>query len=148
MKRQKTITTLTLWINRLIIAIITVMLFVLKPIIDWYCSFRVLSPEEQVAIMIGFYLCSVFILYALWNMDKLLRAIRRGMVFFRSNVQLLRRVQWCCGIVSLICIPASCIYLPIVFIAMIMAFLFLCISVVSCVLDTAVALREESDLTI
>ena len=148
MDKQLKLTVFTLWANRLVGIIMIILLFALKPIINWYCNFRVLLPEEQLAITIAFYICSVFVLYALWNMERLLRALRKNEVFVSSNVALLRRVQWCCGLVSLVCVPACFAYIPIVFIAVIMAFLCLCISVVSCIMDTAVALREENDLTI
>ena len=148
MNKQQKLTAATLWVNRLIGLGMIVLLFALKPIIAWYCSFRVLAPEEQMAITVAFYICAVFVLYALWNMEKLLRSILKKEVFVHSNVKCLRRVQWCCGLISLVCVPASLVYIPIAFIAAIMAFLCLCIIVVSCVMDTAVALREESDLTI
>ena len=69
-------------------------------------------------------------------------------VFIRDNVRRIRRIQWCCCAVSLICVPASLAYLPLIFLVIIMAFLSLTVSVVASVMDAAVAIREENDLTI
>ena len=50
--------------------------------------------------------------------------------------------------VSLVCLPAAVFYLPLIFLAVIMAFLALVISVVKNVMAAAVELREENELTI
>ena len=148
MKKQTFTTRLTLWTNRLTALAVFILLITLRPIMDWYCTFRVLTVQEQTAITIAFYACAAVIFYALWNMERLLNAILQGKVFVPENVQCIRRVQCCCGIVSLICIPAAFAYVPLAFIAAIMAFLCLVVSVVACVMDRAVSLREENDLTI
>ena len=148
MNAQQKITTVTLWVNRIIALLMVFLSFTLLPIIEWYCSFRTLTESEQTAISIAFYCCAAVVFIALWNMDRLLDTILKAQVFVRSNVKRLRRVQWCCGTVSLICIPASFAYMPLIFMVIVMAFLCLCISVVSCIMDAAVAIREENDLTI
>lgn len=148
MTKQHTIAAITLWVNRLIILAVTVLLFTLPMIIDWYCTLRQLLKTERLAITVAFYCCAVVIFFALWNMDRLLLAIRKDDVFIRSNVKRIRRIQICCGLVSLICLPASFAYMPLIFLVVIMAFLCLAVSVVSCVMDSAVSLREENDLTI
>ena len=148
MNKQNIMTRITLWMNRLTALAVLAMLLGLQPLIDWYCTLRVLTAQEQTAISIAFYACAAVIFFALWNMEKLLTAILQGEVFISMNVRRIRRVQWCCGLVSLICIPAAFAYIPLAFIAAIMAFLFLSVSVVACVMDSAVSLREENDLTI
>ena len=81
-------------------------------------------------------------------MEKLLKNILRETVFIRDNVRFIRRVQYCCGMISLICLPAAIFYAPLWFMVIIMTFLFLVIWVVAQVMDAAVAIREENDLTI
>ena len=76
------------------------------------------------------------------------QAISRGDVFTRENVRRIRAVRWCCGGVGLICVPAAFCYYPLVFMVIIMGFLFLVVSVVCQVMDAAVTIREENDLTI
>lgn len=148
MQANRKLTVFTLWTTRFIILAVVVLLFTLNPILDWYCSLRQLLQQERLAITIAFYCCALVVLYALMNMDRLLSAILKGVVFVRENVTRVRRVQWCCALVSLICVPASFAYMPLLFIVVIMAFLCLAISVMACVMDSAVSLREENDLTI
>lgn len=140
--------TVTLWANRLVALILTVLLFTMPLLLDWYCQFRVLSGLERTAITVAFYCCAVVVGIALWNMDALLRAIRLDQVFIRENVRRIRVVQWCCGGTGAICFPAAFCYYPLVFMVIIMAFLFLVVSVVCRVMDAAVSIREENDLTI
>lgn len=139
---------ITLWTNRLIALVVGVLLFALPAVIRWYCSFRVLTPSEQMAIRIAFYCCAVVIAAALWNVERLLQAILKAEVFIRKNVTRIRRIQWCCGLVSLICVPASFAYMPLIFMVIVMAFLCLVVGVVACVMGAAVTIREENDMTI
>ena len=72
----------------------------------------------------------------------------RKQVFIAENVSRVRKIRWCCAGVSLVCLPAALIYYPLMFLVVIMGFLCLVITVVCRVLDEAVSLREENDLTI
>lgn len=148
MDRTLTMTRLTLWVNRLIAVIVAVLLPCLPLLLNWYSNFRSLTQAEYTAIAVAFYCCAVVIAIALWNMDKLLRNILKEEVFTRENVSCIRRVRWCCAGISLITLPAAFIYLPLFFLVIIMAFLSLVICVVVRVMDAAVIIREENDLTI
>lgn len=148
MKKTLTAVTVTLWANRVVGAILAVLLVTLPKLLVWYCEFRNLTQQTHTAILIAFYCCAVVVAVALWHMDALLRAIRAEQVFIAKNVQRIRVVQWCCGITSLICLPAACFYYPLIFVVIIMAFLSLVVSVVSRVMAAAVTIREENDLTI
>lgn len=148
MKKKFDPTHLTLWVNRTIALILAVLLFALPSLLDWYCSFRALSAQERLAITAAFYVCAVIVFIALWQMDCLLRAILKKLVFLRENVRRIRIVQWCCAGVSLVCLPAAFVYYPLIFLVVIMGFLCLVISVACRVMDTAVSIREENDLTI
>lgn len=148
MKHKNLSARITLWVNRVVAILIAVLPFLLPAILDWYAGFRYLSILERRTVAICFLCCAVVIFWALWNLDFLLRSILKGDVFTRKNVRALRHVQWCCGIVAVLCVVATFAYLPLVFLSIIMGFLFLTISVVSNVMDSAVAIREENDLTI
>ena len=149
MKNTKNLSVkITLWVNRLVALVVAVLLFALPAILDWYTGFRFLSDTEQMIITVAFYCCVVIIGWALWNMDSLLRAILAEQVFVRKNVRAIRHIQWCCGIVALITAVTCFAYLPLIFLAIIMAFLCLVVSVVASVMDAAVTIREENDLTI
>ena len=148
MEKRNCITALALWVNRLVAVLIVALAFALPAVIRWYSSVRVLTQTEQQAIMAAFYCCVVPIGMALWSLERLLGSIMQEQVFVRENVRRIRCIQWCCAAVSLICIPASFAYLPLIFLAVIMAFLSLVVCVLTRVMDTAVSLREENDLTI
>lgn len=148
MTKKPSAARLALLANRLNMALVVLCLPALPYLLRWYCTLRPLPHRSYLAIMIGFYCCSVFVLLALWTMEKLLKRILSGEVFVRGNVRYIRQVQYCCGVISLICIPAAVFYAPLWFMVIIMTFLFLVVWVVAQVMDAAVAIREENDLTI
>lgn len=148
MKKKLDSVTVTLWATRLVALVVAILLFALPLLLDWYCQFRSLLPLERIAITAAFYCCAVVVFVALWSMDALLRNIRTGEVFIQDNVRRIRTVQWCCGGTALICVPATVCYYPLVFMVVVMGFLCLVVSVVRDVMDAAVTIREENDLTI
>ena len=141
-------TKIALWVNRGVALLVFAHLFFLPAILRWYCSIRMLTQLDQQGIMAAFYCCAAVIFVALRNIERLMKSILAQQVFTRENVLRIRRIQWCCGGVSLLCVPASVCYLPLIFLVVIMAFACLMVSVVARVMDKAVAIREENDLTI
>ena len=139
---------ITLWVNRFIMALVLLLLPTLPFLLNWYSTHRALTTGEYYAIIIAFYCCAVITGFALWTMDTLLRNILAQQVFVEQNVRCIRHVQWCCGLISLVCLPAAFVYLPLWFMVIIMAFLCLVVSVVARVMEAAVIIREENDLTI
>lgn len=137
-----------LLVNRIIFCVLIALLPSMPFILFWYSHIRTLTATEYFAILIAFYICAVITGVALWKMDQLLRNILQDNVFIRKNVRHIRCIQWCCALVSLVCLPACFFYLPLVFMTVIMAFLSLVISVVVKTMEAAVAIREENDLTI
>ena len=148
MTRNQTVTHITLWVNRTVMLLVALLLPTLPFILRWYSNFRALTAAEHTAILIAFYCCAMVTALALWNMDVLLRNILQQEVFIRKNVSCIRRIRWCCGLISLICLPAAFVYLPLIFMVIIMAFLCLVVTVVVRVMAAAVLIREENDLTI
>ena len=148
MEKQRFWAKVTLWVERGVGLLLAALVFLLPSILRWYAGFRFLTVGQQRWITVSFYCCVVIIGWALWNLDSLLRSILAGIVFVRRNVRCLRRVQWSCGLISVITAVAGVAYVPLVMLAVIMAFLCLTISVVSHVMDAAVTIREENDLTI
>ena len=138
----------TLWVERGVMAALVALLFLLPSILEWYTGFRYLAKGERLWITVSFYCCVVVIGWALWNLDGLLRRILDGAVFVRKNVASIRQIQWCCALVGGITLVTCFAYLPLVFLAVIMGFLFLVVNVVGHVMDAAVTIREENDLTI
>ena len=148
MENNMILTRITLWINRGIFALLVLLIPTLPLLIRWFFDYRMLTGREMAVVLVAFYLCAVAVGIALWSMDQLLRNILKGIVFVWENVQKVRIIQWCCAIVSLLCIPASVAYLPLIFLVVIMGFLALVVCVVAQVMKAAVAIREENDLTI
>ena len=139
---------LTLWANRLLMAVILALAFSMPRLLRWYSTIRPLREGTNLALLIAFYLCVPIALFALYNLEKLLGNINAGEVFLRSNVSLIRRVCICCLLVSAICLPAAFYYPPLIFFCIVMAFLCPVVNVVRYVFDAAVTIREENDLTI
>ena len=138
----------TLWINRVLALGITVLLFTLPLILDWYTARRVFNQTGCTALTISFYPCALVTYFALWQFDRLLNNVLHARVFVKENVNRLRMIRWCCAAVSLICLPAALFYVPLIFMVVIMGFLCLALTVVVQVMKAAVAIREENDLTI
>ena len=139
---------LTLWANRLLMVTVVMLAFGMPAVLRWYNHIRILNDNQNLALLIAFYLCVPIALCALYNLEKLLGNILAGDVFIRPNVSMIRRVCGCCLLVSLICLPAAFFYAPLVFFCIVMAFLCPVVNVVRYVFDAAVTIREENDLTI
>lgn len=148
MKETQTSVKVTLFANRLVALILVVLLFTLPMLLDWYCQYRVLTELERTALIAAFYACAGVVGVALWNMDRLLCAIGQGEVFTTKNVRRISAIRWCCGGTALICCPATVCYYPLIFMVIVMVFLFLVVSVLCQVMEAAVAIREENDLTV
>ena len=139
---------LTLWLNRALVLLVALLTVSMPGLIRWYNSVRILSGNQNLAILAAFYACVPVVLYALWNLDRLLRNIRSGDVFIHRNVCLIRRECICCATVGLICLPAAFFYAPLIFMTIIMGFLCPVVYVLCLVFRAAVELQEESDLTV
>ena len=146
----KNLTAITLWANRITAAVVLSLVFTLPSLLEWYADLLGYHPPQRdmIAIAVVFDLCAAAIFFALYNMERLLGNIRRRRVFERENVHRVRRVAWSCAVVAAICVVATWFALPMIIFSAIMAFLCLTVNVVGCVMDAAVALREENDLTI
>ena len=148
MDKQHRYIRITRWVSRFIAVLLVVLFFCLPALLDWYIQFRTMTELAKTAVTAAFYACVGIIFVALWNVETLLGSILEGAVFIPENVSRIRRICYCCGGVGLVCIPATVAYLPLIFLVIIMGFLCLMVSVVANVMDAAVAIREENDLTI
>ena len=140
--------TVTLWVNRLILALLGVLIFAMPSLLSWYQGFRPLGLHGAAAVFFGFYLCLLPVGFALLRIEKLLKNILAGDVFVSANVRLICQVRNCCLIVAAICGATGYFYQPLLFLSIIMGFLSLIVTVVKHVIAAAVAIREENDLTV
>ena len=139
----------TLFFNRFIAVIMIGLIFFLPAFLDWYVTLRpAMRDSARLALLLGFYCSAPAVFFALWELERLLRAILGHRVFIWPNVRSISRVRWCCLTVSLICLPAAVWYPPIIFMSIIMFFLTLILSVLANVMAAAVEIREENDLTV
>ena len=138
----------TLWANRALLMLLTVLAFSLPKLLSWYQGFRPLGLHGAAAVFFGFYLCLIPVVLALLRIETLLKNILSGDVFIHGNVKLIRSVRSCCLIVAVICVLAGLFYQPLLFLSVIMGFLCLIVSVVMNVIAAAVEIREENDLTV
>lgn len=149
MKHYEKTTRVTLYATRAVAVVVAVLVLCFPVLVERYHqNFRPLASAERIAIIAGFYASSVAILPALWNIDRLMGNILRARLFIIENVNHIRAVRWCCVTVSLICLLAAFGFPSLLFLSVIMAFLSMVVNVVCQVMKAAVAMREESDLTI
>ena len=95
-----------------------------------------------------FYPSAPFGFVTLYSLIKLLLNIRKGDIFIISNVRYLRRISWCCFAVAIITAVGGVFYLPFFCIAIAAAFIGLLLRVVKNVMENAVELKAENELTI
>ena len=139
----------TLFVNRFLFFVMAGLLLFLPSLLDWYMTLRPgMGAVPRLALMLGFYCSAPAVFFALWELDRLLRAILARQVFVLRNVRSISAVRWCCLAVSLVCLPAAVWYPPIIFMSIIMFFLTLILSVLANVMAAAVEIREENDLTV
>ena len=106
------------------------------------------NSTKSIAFMLCFYPSAVLGILALSSLLKMLKKIKNEDPFCRANVKSLRIISLCFFIVALITFVGCFFYRPFIFIAAAAGFLGLILRVVKNVIQTAVELREESDLTV
>ena len=95
-----------------------------------------------------FYPCAVFAYLTLYSLLRLLFHIKKDEIFISANVQYLRCISWCCFAVAAITLIGGVFYIPFSVVAVAAAFVGLMLRVVKNVMENAVAIKEENELTI
>ena len=114
----------------------------------FFVEYRGDPQQYAVFTVISVYLCSVPGWLTLASLWRLLTELRQGRVFTQENVRLLRRVSWCCAIVTPLTAINAVYYLPYLFIAVAEGFMALIVRIVKNAFQEAAAMRSELDLTI
>lgn len=118
-------------------------------LLGWYsASYRPLDGSVRLLLCVIFYLCAAAALTALWQMHGILRRVLRGSVFVAENVLGLRRISRCCMAVGVVCLLGIQGLPSLVVVSGVMVFLWLGVRVLAQVMEAAVAMREEADLTV
>ena len=100
--RLKISSTVTLWVNRVIFLSGLALAILLPWLMDLYIAARPLDSDAQKAIFLAYYACTPVMLFALWNIEWLVRRILAGDVFIPNNVRRISRLRWCCLLVSIV----------------------------------------------
>lgn len=141
-------------------AALTVALFIGPwAIRNWFIFIRGWSGAEPnlqqllLVFKITFYPCAVFGYVTLYSLIRLLFHIRREDIFIHQNVTYLRRISWCCFAVALITLVVGVLdfnsfTVPFIAVAAAAGFVGLMLRVVKNVMQAAVEIREENELTI
>ena len=109
--------------------------------------------EQNLVFNLGFLGCATFVYLALYGLIRLLLNIKNGKVFIRENVTYLRRISWDCFGVAAVSFIGGLLYkdLPytfFLFLALVAASIGLVLRVVKNVMECAVELKDENELTV
>lgn len=155
MWNRKSSVTLSVIICFAFVAILTLGLFfgpwVMKM---WLCLYRGFD-ENGVALhnllmlfQACFYPCALFAYVTLYSLIRLLFNIKHDEIFIKENVQYLRRISWCCFAVAFITGFGGLQYIPFFFVTVAAAFIGLMLRVVKNVMESAIMIKAENELTI
>ena len=108
-----------------------------------------MPKETVIAVFFCAYACFAVLMIALLSLDRLLRNIRKDVVFSRENVKCLRIISWCCFAVAAVMLCGwPFISYVLIFVAAAAAFFGLLMRVVKNVIDAACEIKDENDFTI
>ena len=121
----------------------------LWPLSGWYMKIRNMTGEGlRITLVVILYACSVLGWFILWKMLRLIRNIRKGIVFTEQNVSILRAVSLLCLGVGILTFAGGFFYQPLFFVTLAALFLTLVVRVVKNVMHKAVEMKDELDLTV
>ena len=155
MRNRKRSVTVSLAVCFLACALLTAALFVGPWAVKmWFRLFRGLPENSEVLIRMlklfkaCFYPCALLGFVTLYSLMRLLLNIKKDAIFVTPNVKYLRCICWCCFAVSLITLISGILYIPYLFVSVAAGFVGLMLLVVKNVMENAVQLKEENELTI
>ncbi len=120
----------------------------------WFVAYRgwaenSLALQKMLTIFKAcFYPSSLFGYITLYSLLKLLFNIRKEEIFISQNVKYLRCISWSCFAVALITLIGGIFYIPFSCITIAAAFVGLMLRVVKNVMQNAVEIKSENELTI
>ena len=95
-----------------------------------------------------YYPSSIFAYITLYSLLRLLFNIKNDEIFITANAKYLRRISWCCFAVAAITLIGGVFYVPFGFIAIAAAFVGLMLRIFKNVMQNAVEIKAENELTI
>lgn len=155
MWNRKRSATLSIIVCFVFVTVLTVALFIGPWAVKWwfilYRGWSEAKPalaEMMVVFKCCFYPSAAFAYIALYSLIKLLLNIKKERIFISQNVTYLRFISWCCFAVALITLVCGILYIPYLAIFVAAAFVGLLLRVVKNVMQNAVEIKEENELTI
>ena len=141
---------LSLICTKIVILLIIACAILLPKILDRYIDFALIPIEisNLYPLMAILYLCCIPAMIALVCLHILLSNIKKEKVFYMGNVKLLRLISWCCFATALILIFAVKYYLLLGLVGITFGFIGLILRVVKNVIEEAVRIKAENELTI
>ena len=141
---------LSLICTKIVILIIIACAVILPNILERYIDYALIPMEisNLHPFMVILYMCCVPALAALLCLHKLLSNIKGEMVFITGNVKLLRIISWSCFGTALLLMFAVKYYLLLGLVGITFGFIGLILRVVKNVIEEAVHLKAENELTI
>ncbi|MBR4578254.1 MAG: DUF2975 domain-containing protein [Oscillospiraceae bacterium] len=114
----------------------------------WLGAYGAQEQPGAAALLVCIYAGSVFAWLCLWELWRLLGAIRRGLVFTEENVRAMRRVSWCCVGAAAVALCAALWYPSMLVICAAAGFMALIVRIVKNAFQQAMAMKDELDLTV
>ena len=147
-------TTLSIVVCFIFLAILTVGLFIGPwAVSQWFSTYRGFAEISTIKhlstlFVCCFYPCAIFAYITLYSLIRLLFNIKKEEIFIAQNVKYLRRISWCCFVVAFITLIGGIFYIPFSFVAIAAAFIGLMLRIVKNVMQNAIELKTENELTI
>ena len=152
---RKRSVTLSIVVCFVFVAILTLALFVGPWFVKfWFTVYRGWNTDGEAmknmsAVFAGcFYPSAIFAYITLYSLLRLLFNIKKDEIFISANVKYLRRISWCCFAVAIITVIGGVFYIPFLLVAIAAAFVGLMLRIVKNVMQNAVEINEENELTI
>ncbi len=139
------------FLSALLIVLLVAGPWVFELYMTGYRGFQANSEAlERIKTTFGvcFYSSAVFAGVILYSLIKLLNNIKSEHIFIEQNGKLLRTVSWCCFVIGIITFIGGFFYMPFMFVALAGGFVGMMLRVLKNVMQCAVEIREENDLTI
>ena len=144
---QKSVTLSRLCIAAFALAL-AALLVAAPGLVKWFMLPRGFAPGADRYFLMTIYLGAVPASGLLHMLHRLLQNISAEAVFIPENVELLRRISWCCFLGAAICLASGLYFVPWYLIAVAAAFMGLIVRVVKNLIARAVSLQDEVDHTV
>lgn len=95
-----------------------------------------------------FYLCTALAYPIIYCVARLLLNLKKGIVFDKKNTKLMTVISLICILIALICVLGTFASASLVIISMVALFVGLIVQCVRLVMDKAIDMRNELDLTV